>query len=49
MGEGVDVKGGGGGLAQVRALETTDGHDQTEYNRILKGMYQPGVPGKHFR
>mmetsp|Transcript_19097 Transcript_19097/g.26441 ORF Transcript_19097/g.26441 Transcript_19097/m.26441 type:complete len:801 (-) Transcript_19097:47-2449(-) len=34
---------------QVRALETTDGHDQTEYNRILKGLYIPGKPGKAFR
>jgi hypothetical protein len=33
---------------QRRALETTDGHDQTEYNRILKGVYLPGKPGKAF-
>jgi len=33
---------------QMRALETTDGHDQTEFNRILKGMYTPGKPGKAF-
>ncbi|KAK3239054.1 hypothetical protein CYMTET_50993 [Cymbomonas tetramitiformis] len=32
---------------QVRALETRDGHDQTEFNRILKGLYFPGVPGKN--
>ena len=34
---------------QRRALETTDGHDQTEYNRILKGLYLPGKPGKAFQ
>ncbi|KAK3244850.1 hypothetical protein CYMTET_45555 [Cymbomonas tetramitiformis] len=31
---------------QVRALATTDGHDQTEFNRILKGWYEPGVEGR---
>eukprot|EP00898_Chlorokybus_atmophyticus_P008473 jgi/Chlat1/8627/Chrsp86S08010 len=27
-----------------RALSTTDGHDQSEFNRILKGGYTKGVP-----
>jgi hypothetical protein len=32
--------------AQVRALETVDGHDQTEFNRILHGIYVVGQPGR---
>jgi hypothetical protein len=33
-------------VLQVRALETTDGHDQTEFNRILHGIYVVGQPGR---
>jgi len=36
----------GRGALQVRALETTDGHDQTEFNRILHGVYVVGQPGR---